>query len=142
MGLEIERVISINSPLHVENPGSRRAASPFVWPCHFAFPPHVPGICNSPFAHGWTQRCLRLTSSTRQLSLAQASIQNQRESPSPMAPPDFVPSTPESNQIDIRAHTLDSVMYRTGLLAALRSKAKGGQIIGVMITASHNPAEV
>jgi hypothetical protein len=33
-------------------------------------------------------------------------------------------------------------MYRTGLLAALRSKAKGSQIIGVMITASHNPAEV
>jgi phosphomannomutase len=33
-------------------------------------------------------------------------------------------------------------MYRTGLLAALRSKAKGSQVIGVMITASHNPAEV
>jgi len=41
-----------------------------------------------------------------------------------------------------RAQTLDSVLYRTGLLAALRSKAKGSQIIGVMITASHNPAEV
>ena len=34
------------------------------------------------------------------------------------------------------------MLYRTGLLAALRSKAKGGQVIGVMITASHNPAEV
>jgi hypothetical protein len=41
-----------------------------------------------------------------------------------------------------RAATLDSVMYRSGLLAALRSKAKQGQVIGVMITASHNPAEV
>lgn len=43
---------------------------------------------------------------------------------------------------NIRAHVLDSVLYRTGLLAALRSKAKGSQVIGVMITASHNPAEV
>ena len=42
----------------------------------------------------------------------------------------------------IRADTLDSVFYRSGLLAALRSKAKGSQVIGVMITASHNPAEV
>ena len=41
-----------------------------------------------------------------------------------------------------RGEVLDSVLYRTGLLAALRSKAKGGQVIGVMITASHNPAEV
>lgn len=31
------------------------------------------------------------------------------------------------------------VMYRMGLLATLRSRAKGGQVIGVMITASHNP---
>lgn len=30
-------------------------------------------------------------------------------------------------------------MYRMGLLATLRSRVKGGQIIGVMITASHNP---
>jgi len=41
-----------------------------------------------------------------------------------------------------RAQVLDPVLYRTGLLAALRSKAKGSQVIGVMITASHNPAEV
>jgi phosphoacetylglucosamine mutase len=41
-----------------------------------------------------------------------------------------------------RGEILDSVLYRTGLLAALRSKAKGSQVIGVMITASHNPAEV
>jgi phosphoacetylglucosamine mutase len=40
------------------------------------------------------------------------------------------------------ANVLDPVMYRAGLLAALRSKAKGSQVIGVMITASHNPAEV
>ncbi|KAI8806469.1 hypothetical protein BJ742DRAFT_758695 [Cladochytrium replicatum] len=36
------------------------------------------------------------------------------------------------------ATSLDSVVFRVGLLAALRSKAKGGQYIGVMITASHN----
>ena len=30
-------------------------------------------------------------------------------------------------------------MHRVGLLAALRSKAKGGATIGLMITASHNP---
>jgi phosphoacetylglucosamine mutase len=41
-----------------------------------------------------------------------------------------------------RGEVLDSVLYRTGLLAALRSKAKNSQVIGVMITASHNPAEV
>lgn len=34
---------------------------------------------------------------------------------------------------------LDHVMYRMGLLAVLRSRAKAGQVIGVMITASHNP---
>lgn len=36
---------------------------------------------------------------------------------------------------------LDSVVYRAGLLAALRSRKLNGQIIGVMITASHNPPE-
>lgn len=30
-------------------------------------------------------------------------------------------------------------MYRMGLLATLRSRVKGGQTIGVMVTASHNP---
>lgn len=38
-----------------------------------------------------------------------------------------------------RADTLDSVMFRMGLLAVLRSKAKSGQAIGVVVTASHNP---
>lgn len=38
-----------------------------------------------------------------------------------------------------RFDKLDYVMYRMGLLATLRSRAKGGQTIGVMITASHNP---
>ncbi|BGP34480.1 hypothetical protein JCM10296v2_006301 [Rhodotorula toruloides] len=37
------------------------------------------------------------------------------------------------------AEVLDSVMFRVGLLAALRSKKLGGKTIGVMITASHNP---
>lgn len=34
---------------------------------------------------------------------------------------------------------LDSVLFRTGILAGLRSKKLDGQTIGVMVTASHNP---
>ncbi|KAI0348564.1 phosphoacetylglucosamine mutase [Trametopsis cervina] len=34
---------------------------------------------------------------------------------------------------------LDSVMFRVGLLAGLRSKKLDGKTIGVMVTASHNP---
>lgn len=37
------------------------------------------------------------------------------------------------------ARNLEYVMYRMGLLATLRSRIKNGQVIGVMITASHNP---
>ncbi len=64
------------------------------------------------------------------------------------------------NQFIFRAERLDHVMYRMGVLASLRSKAKLGSknflshlriyqqvlfycfidVIGVMITASHNPA--
>ncbi|KAL1933877.1 hypothetical protein VTP01DRAFT_7967 [Rhizomucor pusillus] len=40
-----------------------------------------------------------------------------------------------------KAEVLDSVMYKVGILAALRSKKLNGATIGVMITASHNPAE-
>ncbi|KAG7009565.1 phosphoacetylglucosamine mutase [Physcia stellaris] len=39
----------------------------------------------------------------------------------------------------MKATLLDSVVYRVGLLAALRSRKLNGQTIGVMITASHNP---
>ncbi|KNE56684.1 hypothetical protein AMAG_02467 [Allomyces macrogynus ATCC 38327] len=39
----------------------------------------------------------------------------------------------------MNADLLDPVMYRVGLLATLRSKALGGKVIGVMVTASHNP---
>lgn len=39
----------------------------------------------------------------------------------------------------MRADHLESVMYRMGLLAVLRSKAKDGKVIGVVVTASHNP---
>lgn len=39
----------------------------------------------------------------------------------------------------MRVDRLDSVMYRMGLLAVLRSKAKDGKVIGVVVTASHNP---
>lgn len=35
--------------------------------------------------------------------------------------------------------TLDSVLFRVGVLAALRSKKLDGKTIGVMVTASHNP---
>lgn len=39
------------------------------------------------------------------------------------------------------SNLLDSVVFRVGLLAALRSRKLSGQTIGVMITASHNPAD-
>lgn len=41
-----------------------------------------------------------------------------------------------------RADLLDSVMFRVGLLAVLRSKNLKGKAIGVMVTASHNPEKV
>jgi phosphoacetylglucosamine mutase len=41
----------------------------------------------------------------------------------------------------MNANLLDSVVFRVGLVAALRSRKLGGQTIGVMITASHNPPE-
>ncbi|KAK9501943.1 hypothetical protein O3M35_012571 [Rhynocoris fuscipes] len=40
-----------------------------------------------------------------------------------------------------KAELLDHVVFRMGLLAALRSRAKGSAAIGLMITASHNPEE-
>ena len=40
------------------------------------------------------------------------------------------------------ASQLDSVLFRVGVLASIRSKRLEGKTIGVMITASHNPAEV
>ena len=36
---------------------------------------------------------------------------------------------------------LDHVVYSVGIVAALRSKRRNEATIGVMITASHNPAE-
>ncbi|KAI0778263.1 phosphoacetylglucosamine mutase [Trametes elegans] len=36
-------------------------------------------------------------------------------------------------------NSLDPVMFRVGILAALRSKRLDGKTIGVMVTASHNP---
>jgi phosphoacetylglucosamine mutase len=44
-------------------------------------------------------------------------------------------------QLTILSNILDSVVYRVGLLASLRSRKLNGQTIGVMITASHNPPE-
>ena len=42
---------------------------------------------------------------------------------------------------DFDRDLLDSVVFRVGLLAALRSRKLNGQTIGVMITASHNPPQ-
>ncbi|KAI1004142.1 Phosphoacetylglucosamine mutase [Podosphaera aphanis] len=39
----------------------------------------------------------------------------------------------------LHSKLLDSVVFRIGLIAALRSRRFGGQTVGVMITASHNP---
>jgi phosphoacetylglucosamine mutase len=41
----------------------------------------------------------------------------------------------------MKANLLDSVVFRVGLVASLRSRKLGGQTIGIMITASHNPPE-
>ncbi|KAM3584777.1 hypothetical protein VKS41_003581 [Umbelopsis sp. WA50703] len=41
----------------------------------------------------------------------------------------------------MRADMLDSVLFKVGILAALRSFKLNGATIGVMITASHNPEE-
>lgn len=45
-------------------------------------------------------------------------------------------------QYAFRHDLLDPVMYRMGILAAIRSKSHGGKAIGVMVTASHNPEQV
>ena len=89
--------------------------------------------------------CPLSISSTKPLSLAPKSTLNQPILVILTAQLDFEQSILTQVQellTSSRAATLDSVMYRSGLLAALRSKAKQGQVIGVMITASHNPAEV
>ena len=43
---------------------------------------------------------------------------------------------------DYRGVLLESVLFRVGILAALRSKKLDGKTIGVMVTASHNPEPV
>ncbi|KAJ3189280.1 Phosphoacetylglucosamine Mutase [Gaertneriomyces sp. JEL0708] len=40
----------------------------------------------------------------------------------------------------MKSDLLPTVLYRMGLLAVLRSRSQSGKVIGVMITASHNPA--
>jgi phosphoacetylglucosamine mutase len=40
----------------------------------------------------------------------------------------------------MKADLLEGISFRVGLLASLRSRKRNGQAIGVMITASHNPA--
>ncbi|ODV83342.1 hypothetical protein CANARDRAFT_9743 [[Candida] arabinofermentans NRRL YB-2248] len=41
----------------------------------------------------------------------------------------------------MHASKLDSVVFKVGILAALRSKLLNSQTIGIMVTASHNPPE-
>ncbi|GFO41969.1 phosphoacetylglucosamine mutase [Plakobranchus ocellatus] len=43
--------------------------------------------------------------------------------------------------IRMRAENLDFILYRMGLLSVLFSKFRKGQVTGLMVTASHNPAE-
>jgi len=40
-----------------------------------------------------------------------------------------------------RGNVLDSVLFRVGIIAGLRSKKFDGKTIGVMVTASHNPEQ-
>jgi len=49
---------------------------------------------------------------------------------------------PSPSRIVSRGITLDSVLFRVGILAGLRSKRLDGKTIGVMVTASHNPEQV
>jgi hypothetical protein len=52
-----------------------------------------------------------------------------------------IPYLPQTPNADYQSNAgLDHVMYTVGLIAAARSK-KRNATIGVMITASHNPAE-
>lgn len=44
-------------------------------------------------------------------------------------------------QFFARDNGLDHVVYAVGIVAALRSKRRNEAYIGIMITASHNPAE-
>ncbi|CEQ41623.1 SPOSA6832_03363 [Sporobolomyces salmonicolor] len=57
-------------------------------------------------------------------------------------PPSHAPPPLTLGSALYSADVLDSVLYRVGLLAALRSKNLGGKTIGVMVTASHNPERV
>lgn len=41
----------------------------------------------------------------------------------------------------MKSDMLDSIMFRVGLISALRSRFLQGKFIGVMVTASHNPAQ-
>lgn len=41
-----------------------------------------------------------------------------------------------------RGDILASTCYRLALISALRSKSLGGKMVGMMVTASHNPEEV
>lgn len=48
----------------------------------------------------------------------------------------------ELNRLLRRGSVLDSVLFRVGVLAGLRSKKLDGKTVGVMVTASHNPEDV
>lgn len=63
---------------------------------------------------------------------------------------EYVSKHPKSDGIEftygtagfrMNAECLDYVNYTVGILASLRSKSLGGETVGVMITASHNPPQ-
>jgi phosphoacetylglucosamine mutase len=47
-----------------------------------------------------------------------------------------------SDQCIDRGNVLESTCFRLALISALRSKKMGGKMVGLMVTASHNPEEV
>jgi phosphoacetylglucosamine mutase len=55
--------------------------------------------------------------------------------------PAIAPGCLHFRQRLISSDLLNTVVFSVGLLAGLRSKKLSGQWVGVMVTASHNPAE-
>jgi hypothetical protein len=58
----------------------------------------------------------------------------------PRALPRVRRSVPDLDPASLNSDLLNTVVFAVGLLAGLRSRKLNGQWIGVMVTASHNPA--
>lgn len=50
-------------------------------------------------------------------------------------------TVPDLDLASVNSDLLNTVVFAVGLLAGLRSRKLNGQWIGVMVTASHNPAD-